>query len=60
MEQKIYGFIDNLIWIGNDKFSLLLREYSQLGVNVLKSSPKISDLIKNSFFSLSLGQKVRE
>ena len=60
MEQKIYGFIDNLIWIGNDKFSLLLREYSQLGVNVLKSSPKISDLIKNSFFSLTLGQKVRE
>ena len=26
--QKIYGFLDNLIWIGNGKFSLLLREYS--------------------------------
>ena len=28
MQQKIDGFIDNLIWIGNVKFSLLLREYS--------------------------------
>ena len=28
MQQKIYGFLDNLIWIGHGKFSLLLREYS--------------------------------
>ena len=28
MQQKINGFLDNLIWIGNGKFSLLLREYS--------------------------------
>ena len=28
MQQKVYGFLDNLIWIGNSKFSLLLREYS--------------------------------
>ena len=27
MQEKIYDFLDNLIWIGNDKFSLLLREY---------------------------------
>ena len=26
--QKIFGFLDNCIWIGNGKFSLLLREYS--------------------------------
>ena len=26
--EKIYGFLDNLIWIGNGKFSLLLREKS--------------------------------
>ena len=43
-------FLDNLIWIGNGKFSLLLPEYSYLAVKVLTSSPKISDLIKNSFF----------
>ena len=28
MQQKIYGFLDNLIWIGYGKLSLLLREYS--------------------------------
>ena len=28
MEHKIYGFLDNLIWIGDGKLSLLLREYS--------------------------------
>ena len=43
-------------WIGNDKLSLLLPEYSQLAVNVLTSSPKISDLIKNNFFLLNLAQ----
>ena len=26
--EKIYGFLDNLIWVGNGKYSLLLREYS--------------------------------
>ena len=35
MQQKVYGFLDNLIWIDNSKFSLLLREYSQLAVNLL-------------------------
>ena len=28
MQEKIYGFLDNLVWIGNGKFSLLLWEYS--------------------------------
>ena len=28
MEQKVYGFLDNLISIANSKISLLLREYS--------------------------------
>ena len=37
---KIDGFLDNLIWIGNGKFSLLLREYSQLAVNVLKANSR--------------------
>ena len=27
MPEKVYGFLDNFIWIGNGKFSLLLREY---------------------------------
>ena len=28
MEEKVYGFSDNSIGIGNGKFSLLLPEYS--------------------------------
>ena len=28
MQQKVYGFLDNLIRIGTGKFSLLLREYA--------------------------------
>ena len=48
--QKSSGFLDNLICIGNGKFSLLIREYSQLAGNVLSSSAKISDLIKTNFF----------
>ena len=49
-------FLDNLTWICDGKFSLLLREDSQLAVKVLTSSPKILDLIKNNFFKLSLAQ----
>ena len=50
ISQKVSGFLDNLIWIGNDKFCLLIREYSQFAGNVLSSSAKISDLIKTNFF----------
>ena len=49
MRQKVYGLLDDLIFIGKGQFSLLLREYLYLAVNVLTSSPKISDLIKNNF-----------
>ena len=50
MEEKVYGFLDHLICIVKGKFSLLQPEYTYLAVNVLTSSPKISDLIQNSFF----------
>ena len=56
MQQKISSFLKNLIWIGNGKFSLLIREYSQLAGNLLSSSPKISDPIKENFFSLNFDQ----
>ena len=49
MTQNAVRFLGNLISIGNSKLSLLLRDNSKLAVNVLRSSPKISDLIKNSF-----------
>ena len=57
MSQKICGFSDSLIYVGNAKFSLLIREYSSLGVKVLSSSPKISDPIENNLFELNLVQK---
>ena len=57
MAQKIYGFSDSLIYVGNSQFSLLIREYSSFGVNVLSSSPKISDPIENNFFELNFAQK---
>ena len=56
LRQKFYGFLDNLIWIGHGKFSLLLREYSQSRVNVLSSTLKILDLIKNNFLKLNFAQ----
>ena len=49
MLQKIQGFSNNLIYVGNGKFSVLIREYSYFGVNVLSGSPKISDPIENIF-----------
>ena len=50
VQQRFYGFLDNLAEFGNGKLSLLIREYSQLAVNVLSTSPKISDLFKNNLF----------
>ena len=47
---EIYGFLDNLILICNGKFSLSLGEYLFFPVNVLTSSPKITDRIENKFF----------
>ena len=51
-----YGFLDSLIWTSDCQFSLLLREYTQLAVNVLISNPEISELVKVNFFKLSLAQ----
>ena len=50
IQQKVNGFLDNLICCGKGKFALLLPEYTYLAVNVLSSCPKIADLIKNNFF----------
>ena len=55
--EKIYGFSDSLIYVGNGKFSLSIREYTWFGVNMLSSSPKISDPIENTFSEPYLAQK---
>ena len=57
--QNVFRFVDNCIWIGNGKLSVLWPEYSSSAVNVLKNSPKISDLIKNDFFKLNLAQMIK-
>ena len=33
LQQNLFGFLDNCIWIGSGKFSPLLREYSQSAVS---------------------------
>ena len=50
MSQKIDGFSDNLIYVGNGKFSLLIREYAKLAVKVWSSSLKLFESNKNNFF----------
>ena len=42
--EKVFPFRDNCIWIGCVKLSLLRRECCWPVVNVLKNSPKISQL----------------
>ena len=49
LQRKLDNFLEKLICIGNCNCFLLLREYLKMVVNVLRSSPKISDLIKNNF-----------
>ena len=54
MPQNDFRFLGNLILICNGKLSLLLRDNLKLAVKMLRSSPKVSDLIKNSFSRLNL------
>ena len=39
--EKVFGFKDNCIWIGDDKFSQSLTGYLPLAVSVLRNTPKI-------------------
>ena len=40
---------DKSVSVRSDKFSVLLREYWQLGFNVLTSSPETLDWTENDF-----------
>ena len=59
-EENVFSFSDNCILSGSCKLSVELREYSQLAVNVLTSSPEISDLTKKDFFLLYMAQNDEE
>ena len=50
---KIYGFLDNCIWFGLPKSSLILGEYLSSAVNVLTKISSISDLLKRDVFQLN-------
>ena len=60
MPQNDFRFLGNLILICNGKLSLLLRDNLKLAVKVLRSSPKVSDLIKNGFSWLNLDRRVEK
>ena len=54
--EKISSFLDNLIWIGSSKFSLLPRKHFSSGVNVLPSGLKILDITNKYFLPLKFSQ----
>ena len=51
--ENVFCLLDNCIWIGWGKFSLLSREYLPSAVNVSANSPKISDITKRDIFQLN-------
>ena len=58
MQQNEFGFLDNYLWNDSGKFCLLWqwRGYYSSAVNLLTSSPSISDATKNNSFWLNLAQ----
>ena len=51
--EKVFCFLDNYIWIGCTKLSILRREYLSSAANVLTNSPKILHITKRNFFQLN-------
>ena len=51
--QKCFCFLDDCLWIGSVKFSLLRKEYLSSVVNMLTDSPKILHITKRNFFQLN-------
>ena len=53
---NIFTFLDNFIWIGRRKFSLLQRKYISSAVNVLTNVLNIWDITKKIIFQLKSTQ----
>ena len=53
---NIFTFLDNSIWIGRRKFSLLQRKYISSAVNVLTNVLNIWDITKKIIFQLKSTQ----
>ena len=56
IEEKVFLFWDNDIWIGCVSLSLFRREYMSSAVNVLTNSLKILHITKREFFRLNCVQ----
>ena len=54
--EKIFTFLDNLIWIGSSKFSLLPPKHFSSGVNVLPNGLKILNITNKYFLRLKFSQ----
>ena len=51
--EKVFCFLDNCIWIGSLKLSLLRRGYLSSATNVLTTSPNIWHVNNRDFFKLN-------
>ena len=51
--ENVFCFLDNCVWIGSLKLSLLRREYLSSAVNMLTNIPKILHMTKRDFFQLN-------
>ena len=58
--EKVICFLENWIWIGCGKFSLIPREYLPSAVNVLTDRPKISHITKRNIFHQKIPQSDRK
>ena len=57
--EKLIRSLDNCIWIGCCKFSLLRREYLSLAVNVLTECPMISHITKRDIFQVIFAHLIK-
>ena len=55
--QTVFCFLDNCIWNGYGKLSLLQRRYLSSGVNILTNSLNISHITNRDIFKLNFLQR---
>ena len=58
--EKVFGFKDSIIWIGNDKFSQSLTGYLSLTINMLRRSPKINIYLWEIFSKSGSSRVIKE
>ena len=56
ISEKVFGFLDHIIWIAWGKFSLVWPEYMPSAIKLLTNNPKISYLTKRDVLQLNLSE----